>query len=89
MFVVFAAFFICAGLTFAALTLFSAWCLSRRRHRTFSLVVAVVNCLMVPFGTLLGVFTLVVLSRPSVAALYQGEPGGGVAGELGSYERTP
>ncbi len=75
MFVAIASVMICAGLTFAVLTFFSARFLSRRRNRTFSLIVAGLNCLLIPFGTVLGVFTLLVLSRPSVAALYQGEPG--------------
>jgi hypothetical protein len=77
MFVVVALIFICTGLTFAVLTFFSARFLGRQRHRIFSLVVAGLNCLLVPFGTVLGVFTLVVLSRPSVAALYEGEPRSG------------
>ena len=46
-----------------------AICLGKRRHHTLCLVVAVLSCLMIPFGTLLGVFTLVVLSRPTVKQL--------------------
>ena len=41
-----------------------------RRARTFSLVMAGVNCLSVPLGTTLGVFTFIVLLRESVAAQY-------------------
>ncbi|MEX0714185.1 MAG: hypothetical protein WD278_17760 [Pirellulales bacterium] len=44
--------------------------LARRVHRTFCLVVAAIICLSVPLGTLLGVFTLITLSRPSVKALF-------------------
>ena len=44
--------------------------LQRRRHRIFSLVVAGLDCLQIPFGTALGVFTIVVLSRESVRQLY-------------------
>ena len=36
----------------------------------FSQIMAGVNCLSIPFGLLLGVFTLIVLARPSVKALY-------------------
>jgi hypothetical protein len=71
MFVAFASLAIFLGLAFAGLTLCSARFLGRRRHRTFSLIVGGLNCLLVPFGTVLGVFTLIVLSRPSVVALYQ------------------
>jgi hypothetical protein len=46
--------------------------MSRRRHLTFSIVVAAISCLQIPFGTVLGVFTLIVLSRQSVKAIYAG-----------------
>lgn len=48
----------------------SGLCILRRRHRMFSVVVAVLDCVQVPFGTLLGVFTLVVLLRDSVMETY-------------------
>ena len=49
----------------------SAIYLRQRRHRTFSMVVAGFNCLYMPLGTVLGVFTFVVLSRDSVIGLYE------------------
>jgi len=51
----------------AALKLYTGHCLSRRKNRTFCFVVAAVCCLGFPLGTILGVFTFIVLSRPSVA----------------------
>jgi hypothetical protein len=53
-----------------ALLAYSGVCIRKRRHRTLSLVMACLACLNVPLGTALGVFTLVVLSRPSVKGLY-------------------
>ena len=44
--------------------------LARRRHRLFCLIIAVFNCLSIPFGTVLGVFTIIVLLRPSVRELF-------------------
>ncbi len=44
--------------------------LSARRYRTFIFVVACFQCLSFPFGTALGVFTLVVLERPSVKRMF-------------------
>jgi hypothetical protein len=44
--------------------------LARRKYRAFSLVVAVMNLIHIPLGTVLGVFTLVVLLRPSVREVY-------------------
>jgi len=40
------------------------------RGRTFCMVVAAFNCLSFPTGTALGVFTFIVLSRPSVQARF-------------------
>jgi hypothetical protein len=55
----------------AAFVAYSGTCLRQGKHRTLSQVVACLCCLNMPFGTLLGVFTLVVLGRPSVRAGYE------------------
>ena len=47
--------------------------ISARKNKTFCLVVAGISCLSVPFGTVLGVFTFLILSRPTVAALFEGQ----------------
>jgi hypothetical protein len=57
------------------LNLISGFCLRARRCRTFSLVVAGVNCLHLPLGTVLGVFTIIVLSRESVREAYDARQG--------------
>lgn len=46
----------------------------KRRRRTLSMVVAALNCLSMPVGTVLGVFTFIVLSRDSVRELYSKKP---------------
>jgi uncharacterized membrane protein HdeD (DUF308 family) len=51
--------------------LISAYCLRARKGRTFSLAVACLNLLHMPLGTLLGVFTLIVLLRDSVREAYE------------------
>jgi hypothetical protein len=45
----------------------------------FCFVLAIFTCLNFPLGTALGVFTIVVLNRPSVKALFQGLPPAGPA----------
>ena len=40
--------------------------LATRKHYMFCLVMAAIECLFTPFGTVLGVFTIVVLMRDSV-----------------------
>jgi hypothetical protein len=52
------------------LNLISAFFIRARKNRTFSLVVAAINCLHIPLGTVLGVFTSIVLIRHSVSELY-------------------
>lgn len=69
-FVIFASLFILFGLTLAALILFAGRSLARRKRHTFCLVMACVECLFMPFGTVLGVFTIIILSRPSVKQLF-------------------
>ncbi len=44
--------------------------LARRRSWTFCLVVASIECLFMPYGTVLGVFTIIVLLRPTVKELF-------------------
>lgn len=44
--------------------------IAQRRNRLFCIVVAAINCMSAPFGTVLGVFAILVLSRPSVQALF-------------------
>ena len=51
----------------------SGWCILKQRARMFSLIVAGVDCLMFPFGTVLGVFTFVVLLRDSVLEVYEAD----------------
>jgi hypothetical protein len=52
------------------LTIVSGRAIAQRKWRMFSLVIAGVNCASFPLGTLLGVFTFIVLLRNSVRALY-------------------
>jgi hypothetical protein len=66
----FAGCFMLLGWLFGGLTIYSGVCIHKRKHRTFSLVMAGINCLSVPFGTALGVFTIIVLTRESVRSQY-------------------
>jgi len=56
----------------AALSFFTGRFLSRRQHHTFCVVISILNCLSLPFGTALGVFSILVLQRSSVKALFSG-----------------
>jgi hypothetical protein len=63
-------FFAIAGFGFAMLVVLAGRSLAEHRRYTYCLVVAAILCLFAPFGTLLGVFTIIVLVRPSVRALF-------------------
>ncbi len=76
-FVIFPALFILVGLTFAVLVAVAGRFLGRRTHYTYCLVMGGVVCIFVPFGTVLGVFTILVLTRPAVKEMFgvaDGEP---------------
>ena len=59
-------------LTGLVLNVLSGMFLLQKRNRLFSLIIGGLNCLQIPFGTALGVFTILVLSRDSVRQLYAG-----------------
>ncbi len=54
------------GWTFAVCVLAAGRCLARRRRYLYCLVIAALLCMFMPFGTVLGIFTIIVLSRESV-----------------------
>ena len=64
---------IVAGWAFGGLTIYAGRCIARRRGRMLTFVMACLNTLFIPVGTVLGVFTLIVLSRPSVKRQYEEE----------------
>ena len=63
--------FIVVAWTVVILLLVAAARLRRRTSRTFCMVVAGISCLFMPIGTVLGVFTIIVLARPTVKALFE------------------
>ena len=67
-YVIFGVWLVVSGIT----NLLSGLFIGRKKYRTFSLVVAFINCIHIPFGTVLGVFTIIVLLRPSVREVYEG-----------------
>ncbi len=62
------------GFLTAFANVYAARCIARRKHRTFCLLTAGFNCLHAPIGLVLGVFSFIVLLRPSVEDLFAGHP---------------
>jgi len=71
--------FMVMGLGYAALVAYAGRCVARTRHWTFVIVIAALSCAFFPFGTVLGVFTIVVLSKPEVKSLFQPQAGAAAA----------
>ena len=68
----FAGLFILAGWTLAILIAYAGRSLHTHKRYTYCLVMAGVECIFIPFGTVLGVFTIIVLMRDSVKELFGG-----------------
>jgi len=66
--------------SFAVCLLLAAGYLREHRRYLFCLITAALACMLMPFGTVLGVFTIVVLMRPSVKQLF--EPASGSVSSL-------
>src|SRR5438477_7176969 len=58
------------GLSMAICILIAGRYLALRKRYSFAFVMACIECLFIPFGTILGVFTIIVLSRESVRRLF-------------------
>ena len=63
------------GGTYAVCLVIAGRSLARHRNWVFCMVIAGISCTFMPVGTVLGVFTMVVLNKPSVRALFEGRPG--------------
>lgn len=71
MFVVMGTVAVLGGWTLGGLTAYAGRCLKARRNYIFILVIAALNgTFIMPLGTLLAVFTFIVLMRPTVKALF-------------------
>jgi hypothetical protein len=57
--------------TMAVLKFMAGRYLRQHTSRTFIMVVAAISCLEVPYGTVLGAFTFIVLGRQSVMRLFR------------------
>ncbi|MFI4859939.1 MAG: hypothetical protein ACIAXF_04575 [Phycisphaerales bacterium JB063] len=56
--------------TLTLLTVMTALDLMRHRRRVFCMVIAGLHCINLPLGTVLGIFTIIVLSKPEAKSLF-------------------
>ena len=67
------AFYVFSGLIIIAIAVanfFAARALKQDKNKLFLLIISGLNCFNMPLGTTLGVFTIIVLMRPTVIDLY-------------------
>lgn len=69
-FVIIGALFIVLGLGMAVCMIVAGIKLKRYKNRVFCMVIAGIECMFIPFGTILGIFTLIVLNKDSVKELF-------------------
>src|SRR6185312_5240459 len=64
--------FVTVGWTMAGLVAYAGRCLARRERHRFCMVVAGLSIPWFPLGSALGIFTLVLLGKPHIKALFDG-----------------
>lgn len=70
-FIIIGAVLIVVGWAFSTCIIIAGRSLARKIHYMFCIVMAAIECIFMPFGTVLGVFTIVVLARPSVKEMFE------------------
>ena len=74
MFIAMGSAFLAAGIAFSVCLALAGRYLSQRGHYMFCLVMAALACMFVPFGTVLGVLTIITLQKESVRQLFVPPP---------------
>lgn len=69
-----AAIVILTGLTISFFVIRAGKKLSRYESRTFCIVMAAILCAFAPFGTVLGIFSIIVLTKPEAQELFGDTP---------------
>lgn len=72
-FIAISTIFIVCGWAYAICVALAGRFLSQRRRYTFCLVMAGISCMFFPFGTVLGIFTLILLLREPVKSTFEGQ----------------
>ena len=75
-FIVLGSFLFLLGIAMAICILIAGRCLSRRKCYSFALVIACIECLFIPFGTILGVFNRCAFASVGERIILRGNFGG-------------
>jgi hypothetical protein len=64
-------FFVLLGWTLGGLTAYAGWCIARRKRKAIVYIIAALNCVFVPYGTLLGVALIAVMSSATAQSEFE------------------
>ena len=62
---------IISGWTLGALTAYAGHCIKKRKHKLFIYVMAGINCIWIPYGTILGIATILLFQWPEVQSEFK------------------
>ena len=62
---------IICGWTLGALTAYAGHCIKKRKHKRFIYIMAGINCIWIPYGTVLGIATILLFQWPEVQAEFK------------------
>ena len=65
----------CLGWTIGGLTAYAGRCIQKRKRKALVYVMAALNCMFIPYGALLGVFTFIVLGSPGAVDEFRVQSG--------------
>ncbi len=71
LFIITGSVFILIGQAIAILTILCGHFINKRKYYLFVFIVGCIECAFFPFGTVLGVFTIILLSKPKVKELFR------------------
>lgn len=71
LFILIGVFVICLAAAFGGCLLYTGKCFRERRHYIFCMVMSGLSCSSFPLGTVLGVFSIILLSKPEVRAEFE------------------
>jgi len=70
-FALFGGAFVLFGWALGFVTILSGRYIAKRKHRIFSIVIGAINCAMMPIGTVLGVFDIILLTKDETRGQYE------------------
>jgi hypothetical protein len=76
MFIIMGTIFIIFGWSMAICMIIAGRKLKQHKKRMFCMVVAGIECIFIPLGTILGVFTLIALNKDSIKKIFAEQKGG-------------